>query len=126
MSKHKTRKEIITLELEGVKYTGYRIITGIDRLQQKIYFNESSRSDFWIYNSDVFVDTEKVMRQRAVHILRELVKESNSVLKNDALKPTQKINKKIKHNGRYIILSLKSKHIQLILQQKNRHKVKSI
>lgn len=73
MAKQQTQQENISIELDGEIYNGHRIITGVIKPRQKIYFINESILDNYEYDPWKFKNPRKVMENRAKHLLRELV-----------------------------------------------------
>ncbi len=73
MANQKTHQEDISLELDGKIYNGHRIIMGVIKQRQKIYFKDKYILDNYVYESWKFKHPGKVMENRAKNLLRDLV-----------------------------------------------------
>ena len=73
MAKQKKHQKNISIELDGEIYNGHRIISGVIKPRQKIYFINESIQDNYVYDPWKFKSPGKVMEIRAKQLLRELV-----------------------------------------------------
>ena len=69
-----TKREDLTIEIDGIRHKGSRVIEGTRKLFQTIHFGPASRFD-----PHAYTPTENThMQGVATLILRELVKESQN------------------------------------------------
>jgi hypothetical protein len=66
--------ENLSIELDGVTYTGRRSVTGTRKLSQTVHYGDASKDDPHTYASN----EDATMRSVARSLLRELVQEVQS------------------------------------------------